>query len=103
MAMSGMMVSGRAVPTAAKHTAHRAFAEIELASEPLDAVHEQLAPGKDHRESDDEEKDGHRPDSIGTGSGAPSLRRRPGTRPRPGIHPPPPRRPGARSSAPTGA
>ena len=42
IAMIGIIVSGRAVPTAASTEPDRAFGELELAPEPLDAVREQL-------------------------------------------------------------
>ncbi len=46
-----------------QHAAHRAFAQIELATEPLDPVDEQLAAGEYHNEGDDKEEDGHPRDS----------------------------------------
>ena len=57
-----------------QHAAHGALAQIELAPEPLDAVDEQLAAGKDHGEGDYEEEDGHRP-AILSEAGADSPNR----------------------------
>ena len=58
--MSGMIVSGRAVPTAASTLPTAPSPRLQLAPEPLDAVDEQLAAGEDDGEGDDEEEDGHR-------------------------------------------
>ena len=59
IAMSGMMVSGSAVPTAASTLPTAPSPRLQLAAEPLDAVDEQLAPGEDHGEGDYEKEDRH--------------------------------------------
>ncbi len=46
-------------PHRRQHAANRSFTQIELASEPFHAVHEQLATGKNHSERHNEEEDSH--------------------------------------------
>ncbi len=46
-----------------EHAAHGTLAQVELAAEPFDAVHEELAARKDHGEGDYQEEDRHGGDS----------------------------------------
>ncbi len=59
IAMTGIIVSGSAVPTAASTDPTAPWARFELAPEPLDAVREQLGAEQDHEERDDEDRDVH--------------------------------------------
>jgi hypothetical protein len=59
MAMIGIIVSGSAVPTAARTEPTAPSASSELAPEPLDAVREQLGSGEDHEERQDQDDDVH--------------------------------------------
>ena len=54
IAMSGIIVSGRAVPDRREDAADGALGEVELLPEPLDAVREQLGADEDDDEGDDE-------------------------------------------------
>ena len=54
--MIGIIVSGRAVPTAASTDPDRPFGQIELAPEPLDAVGEELGAEQDDEEGDDQDR-----------------------------------------------
>ena len=57
--MIGIIVSGRAVPTAARTEPTAPSASSQLLAEPLDAVREQLGADEDDDEGDDEKDDVH--------------------------------------------
>ena len=85
IATSGIIVSGRAVPTAARTLPTAPSARLQLVPEPLDAVGEELGRDQDDRERDDELEQLHQrlaevrgvleAASIAPASGAKVLRR----------------------------